>query len=596
MRLAVLDRDVCSPDKCQRECYRFCPGVRMGEKTIEFDSEGYPSISEVLCTGSGICVRKCPFKAIKIINLPDQLTTELINQYGANGFRLFRLPNMNPGTITGIVGKNGTGKSTALKILYGEMKPNFGGEREASEEEVLDFYRGTALHRHFKGLYDGEIKIAYKPQAVYLLPKVSKGKVGKLLKNIDERGLIDQVVVDLGIEEALNKDIGELSGGELQRVAIAATSLRDSSVYFFDEPSSFNDVYQRMAVARFIRKLVRDEKSVLVVEHDIAILDYMSDTICIVYGEPGAYGIFTRPESVRTGINIFLDGYIPRDNIRFRRDSIEFERRAPVPEAPKQTIVIENTELTKKWHDFELTADPGKIYMSEVLGILGPNATGKTTLIKMLSRELDPDSGDLIVEVEGLSYKPQYIQTDFEGTVQQYLREKAGHQALSGQAVNLLIEPLNMKKLLERSVLDLSGGELQKLQISSCLLREADVYLLDEPSAFIDVEDRLTLASAINRFIKFQDKTAVVVDHDLILIDLVADRIIVFDGEPGIRGHALSPTNKREAFNIFLRSIAVTVRRDPRNGRPRINKPESRLDREQRSREEYYYVSPEAIG
>ncbi|MFQ5710967.1 MAG: ribosome biogenesis/translation initiation ATPase RLI [Candidatus Geothermarchaeales archaeon] len=590
MRIAVVDRDVCNPEKCQRECYRFCPGVRMGERTIEFDGDGYPVINEVLCTGSGICVKKCPFKAIKIINLPDQLSEDLIHQYKPNGFRLFRLPNVSNGTITGIVGKNGTGKTTALKILFGSMKPNFGGEREATEEEVLEYFRGTSLHNYFKGLYDGQIKVALKPQAVYLIPNIAKGRVGELLRETDERDVLEEVVEDLSLKETLDKEVRDLSGGELQRVAIAAASLKDSSVYLFDEPSSFNDVYQRMAVAKYIRKLASDGRAVLVVEHDIAILDYMSDAISVVYGEPGAYGIFTRPEGVRVGINIFLDGYIPRDNIRFRGHSIEFEKKSPLSPPPKQTIIIENTELVKKWQEFELRAEPGEIYKGEVLGILGANATGKTTLVRMLSREVKPDSGELMVEVEGLSHKPQYIQTDFEGTVEQFLLDRVGPKALSGQAQSLLIKPLNMTKLFERKVSDLSGGELQKLQIMACLLDEADVYLLDEPSAFIDVEDRLTIASAINRFIKSQDKTGIVVDHDLILVDLVADRITVFDGEPGVKGYASPPMGKRDAFNRFLKSVGVTVRRDPRNGRPRINKPDSRLDRGQRSRGEYFYV------
>jgi ATP-binding cassette subfamily E protein 1 len=233
--------------------------------------------------------------------------------------------------------------------------------------------------------------------------------------------------------------------------------------------------------------------------------------------------------------------------------------------------------------------EPGRIYEGEILGVLGPNATGKTTWMGMLQGGIEPTEGSLLVEPGSQSYKPQYIETDFNSTVEDYLEEKAGKQALSGFARNALLKPLNIERLMERRVRDLSGGELQKLMISTCLLNEADMYLLDEPSAFIDVEDRLAVATAINRLVKIQGKAGIVIDHDLIMVDRVSDRIIVFEGNPGTQGYALPPMKKREAFNRFLHSLEVTVRRDKHSGRPRINKPNSRLDRQQKEIGEYYY-------
>ena len=589
MRLAVIDRELCNPDKCNKECYRFCPGVRMGEKTVTFE-EGIPIISEVLCTGCGICVKKCPFKAIKIVNLPEALEHDLIHQYGPNGFRLFRLPIVKFGRVLGIVGRNGTGKTTAVNILSGKLNPNFGKEKEATVEEVLEYFRGTILHDYFKMLYDKRIRVSLKPQPVYLLPRVVKGKVKSLLSKVDERGKLDEVVERLDLKEALNRDVKELSGGELQRLAIAATSLKDAHVYIFDEPSSYNDVYQRLRLAKFIRGFLSERKAVIVVDHDLAFLDYLSDEVSVVYGDPGAYGIFSRPESVRTGINVFLDGYIPADNVRFRDRSITFEKRTP----PKATIdegyiITEYTKLVKELNGFTLTVEPGKINRGEVIGILGPNAIGKTTFVRMLVGELEPDSGEFLVQAGELSYKPQYLSHDFEGTVRDFLFKAGGNDAFSEFNMSSLIHPLGLDKLMERNVKDLSGGELQKLYVTACLIKDADVYLLDEPSAFIDVEDRLTLATAINRYIKMRGKTGVVVDHDLILVDCVSDRIMVFDGEPGVNGVAHTPTDKRSGFNMFLKDVGITIRREPKTGRPRINKEGSRLDRLQKEKGEYFY-------
>ncbi len=562
----------------------------MEEQTIVFKGNK-PIINEVLCTGCGICVKKCPFGAIKIINLPEELSTDLIHQYGPNGFRLFRLPIIKPGKVMGIVGRNGIGKTTAINILSGKLMPNFGREREATKEEVLEYFRGTQMQKYFKSLYDGLLKVSLKPQPVFLLPRVVKGRVSKLLRRVDERGLLDVISQKLGLTTALNKDIEELSGGELQRLAIAAASLKDADVYFFDEPSSYNDVYERLKIARFIRSLVSEKRAVVVVDHDLAFLDYLSDEVIVVYGDPGAYGIFSKPESVRKGINIFLDGYIPTDNIRFREMRIMFEKRAPLTTTVQEEIAVEYTDLEKRWDKFTLKAESGRIYKGEVIGILGPNATGKTTFIRILAGEIKPDRGEFMVERTALSYKPQYLTQDYDGTVEEFILEKSEKNSISDFDTKSLIKPLNLEKLLERKIVDLSGGELQKTYIATCLMRDADIYLLDEPSAFIDVEDRLRLATAINRYIKLRGKTGVVVDHDLILADSVSDRIIVFDGKPGVNGHAYGPLDKRNGFNRFLKRVGITIRRDPHSGRPRINKEGSRLDRIQKEKGEYFYES-----
>ncbi len=127
MRLAVIDTDRCQPRKCSKECIRFCPGVRIGDETIEFNEEmNKPLISEKLCTGCGICPKKCPFTAISIIGLPEELQEDIMHQYGENMFRLFRLPYPRNNSVTGLIGQNGTGKTSIVKILSGEIVPNLG--------------------------------------------------------------------------------------------------------------------------------------------------------------------------------------------------------------------------------------------------------------------------------------------------------------------------------------------------------------------------------------------------------------------------------------------------------------------------------------
>ena len=113
---------------------------------------------------------------------------------------------------------------------------------------------------------------------------------------------------------------------------------------------------------------------------------------------------------------------------------------------------------------------------------------------------------------------------------------------------------------------------------------------MDEPSAFIDVEDRLKVAEVIKEFIAVKEICAIIVDHDIQFIDYLADSMLVFEGDPGKEGHVFGPVNKREGMNKVLKNLNITYRRDKQTGRPRINKPGSQLDQEQRHKGEYYYT------
>ena len=127
MRVAVVEKTLCRPDKCNLECVRFCPINRGGAKCVWIDEETKKArISEELCVGCGICVKKCPFHAISIVNLPEKLKRDLVHRYGPNAFELFRLPIPKEGKVLGIIGGNGIGKSTSLKLLSGKIKPNLG--------------------------------------------------------------------------------------------------------------------------------------------------------------------------------------------------------------------------------------------------------------------------------------------------------------------------------------------------------------------------------------------------------------------------------------------------------------------------------------
>lgn len=590
-RVAVLHRDRCKFKKCNHECQRFCPPQIMGGKVIEFGEDGYPVINESTCIGCGICTKKCPFEAISIVNLPSEFGQFKVHQYGPNMFRLYRLPVPKKGSVVGLVGRNGAGKTTAVNILSGNITPNLGNyENPPGWDEVLKAFRGTELLPHFQAIAEGRLKASVKPQAIYLIPKVWNQAAKELLDKYDERGVAKKLAKQLDLENSLERTPSELSGGELQRLAVAVAASREADIYFFDEPSSYNDVLQRLNVCRVIRELASLGKAVVLVEHDLTFLDYSCDYIHIIYGKPGVFGIVSQTLTSSAGINALLDGTVPGENIRFREQPVVFEVYSPVTEHGDAPVIVEYPNLKKSYPGFVLDVKSGKIREGQVLGVLGANALGKTTFLKIIAGVEKPDEGEVKLKAK-VSYKPQYLSANYDGTVQELLNSALGNKWAEPQNMAQIILPLGVDRLLEKRVNTLSGGELQKLAVTLALLREADLYALDEPSAFTDVEDRIAMAKAIQRYVKSRGKSAIVIDHDIMLVDIVSDSLIIFAGEPGRLGQATPPMPKEEGMNRFLESLGITYRRDLITGRPRVNKPGSRLDREQKARGQYYYLS-----
>ncbi len=591
-RVAVLDVDRCKLKRCTRECYRFCPKVRSHIEAIVFE-EDRPRVIESLCVGCGICVKKCPFKALTIVNLPDELEADCSHRFGPNFFKLFRLPTPSQGIVLGLLGQNGIGKSTAIKILSGEIMLNLGNyDNPPKWEEIIKHYRGSTLQEYFSKLGKNSLGIVHKPQYVDRIPQAVSGEVSQLLEKVNERDRLKKVTKQLQLEPVWDRTLNVLSGGELQRVAVAAAICKEADIYLFDEPSSYLDVKQRLEVARAIRNLKKEDKMVIVAEHDLAILDYLSDQICLLYGEPGVYGIISHVHGVRVGINIYLEGFIPDENVRFRKEPIIFHVKPPTVSWDIGETVQKWEKLTKSYDGFTLKVKPGQIMRGEVVGILGPNGIGKTTFVKLLAGIENPDKGTSPTSEElTVSYKPQYISAEYDGTVEELLRTVKKEEFTASWYHSEILQPLKVKDLLDRNVNQLSGGELQKVTIAACLSREAQLYLLDEPSAYLDVEERLNVARTIRRVIENENTTAFVVEHDVVAQDFMADRLMVFDGEPGVKGIANPPTSLRKGMNTFLKEMEVTFRRDPTTKRPRVNKEGSRTDRYQRKIGEYYYVA-----
>lgn len=576
MKLAIIHKEKCKPTVCGYECKKYCPVEKKeADSCVTIDSSAH--IDEHSCVGCTICAKRCPFGAIDIVNLPSINEENLVHRYGKNGFALYGLPTPKSGLVLGLLGRNGIGKTTAIKILSGTEKLNL-GKRSVTDEEIKKFFKGNEILRYFeKTGYikttssgpDKKIKIAYKPQNLSQL-SIDVGVMELLEKRGSEKD-IKKMAEQLDISPILNSKMNKLSGGELQKVAILATCLGESDVYFIDEPLAFLDIGERLRISDFLREIAKN-KTLIVVEHDLLILDYLTDYLNIFFGERGAFGVVSGLKSSKVGVNAYLNGFLKEENLRIRDKSLSFNfTKNPTMSGHK---ISEWGSFDLKFgSNFELKVKAGEIHKNHVIAILGKNGTGKTSFVRALAGEIPTSTGKLDLNLE-ISYKPQYLFTESEDVVRDVMFKEKINKKLSST--------FNLGVLAGKKVKELSGGELQRFSVARCLSKDADIYLIDEPSAYLDVEERISVAKAIKDIMVEREKTAFVVDHDLLVVSYLADSIINFSGIPGKYGETSEVKNFEEGISELLKSLDITLRKDKDSGRPRINKKDSVLDREQK--------------
>jgi ATP-binding cassette subfamily E protein 1 len=606
-RIAIIDEERCKPDKCKKECISYCPPQNNDKEVIKIidiedikdnnkynDLKNKKKIAQIIesqCIGCNICVKKCPFNAIKIINLPYEDKSTIIHRYNYNGFRLYKLPQLKKNMVLGIIGENGIGKSTLINILSNQFLPNFEiFNNELKIKDILKKLHGFVIYDYLKLLYSGKLKISIKPQ--YL--KSNNSLVKDFLKDYKNN---DNLLQRLELNHILDTNMNNLSGGELQRLYCYITLLSNADVYIFDEPTNYLDIKQRLEVTKIIREYIHPDKYIIVIDHDMSIIDYIADEIVILYGKPGAYGIVSQPMTTLEGINIYLNGYIPSENVRFREDefnlkpSIELVNQEDFQSANLNNISYASNIINYPSSNFKLIINENSINInSSLYVILGENGNGKSSYLNYLSNSLSLP----------VSFKPQtlnitkYCKNNIYPTVDNLLLSKIHISYTDPRFIKEVVKPLDIYEIKDRTLDMLSGGELQRVLLVLCLGTPALIYFIDEPSANLDIEKRMTVIKVIKRFILGNHKSAFIIEHDIMMAvafsQEFSSRIITINKEIKDNNKicTISPfMSFKNGISTFLKSLDITMRVSNHN-RPRINNINSQLDKEQKNKEVYY--------
>jgi ATP-binding cassette subfamily E protein 1 len=525
-------------------------------------------ISEQICKACLLRINKTPNNAVKNYKIPNDIKNNLTYKYGPNKFRLSGLCEPKIGKIVGILGQNGIGKSTCLQILSGKILPNFGNiELDPNWSQIIKYYRGSSLQNYFNLLSTNQLKIEIKKQTLTCLDEFYNYTINDLVEYFNFKNFFINDYMEL--YNLRNRKINLLSGGELQRLLIMISYSRQADVYIFDEPTNFLDLRQKIRFVELINNLSSFKNYIIVIDHDLSILESISEYIYCLFGITGAFGIFTPPIGPKEAINQFIEGYFPSLNIKSRPESLKFNwNYNSILDMDKYILNIHKDclKVNSQNSNFTLNIPNFKIFNQRVYGLLGQNGSGKSLFINWLNKTF-PYMTFLKNQFN------HHLINDNNINISQLLELQLGNLIVDDFFKNKIIKPFCIERYYQNKIYELSGGQIQIISIIISLGQSSQILLLDEPSSGIDCEQRIIFTQVIKNWISFyNNRSILIIDHDLFVISTICNQIILFKGDPGSESKIEEPQSTLVGIENFLLDLKITIRRDHNNNRIRINK------------------------
>ncbi|MDG4946844.1 ABC-F family ATP-binding cassette domain-containing protein [Weeksellaceae bacterium KMM 9713] len=506
--------------------------------------------------------------------------TNLTKSYGIR--TLFEDVNfiVNQGDNIAIVAKNGSGKSTLLKIIQGVETPDSGEVEIHRGIDVYTLEQGddfdeNLLAKDIIYAHDNDVLQLLNKYQSYLNEGISDQRLIDVMTQIDEanawnvESLFEEIFSNLKID-FLNQKIGSLSGGQRKRISLAKFLIDISideghQLLILDEPTNHLDIEMVEWLEYFINK---ENRTLLLVTHD----RYFLDSICTqileledqtIYVHRGDYETYVTNKANRIEN---LQANIDKAKNLYRKE-LEWMRRQPkarttksksreqsfykTEEVAKRKIVDQNlllemqmTRLGKKIVEFEevsfaygdkkiLDNYSNLFARGQKIGIIGKNGVGKSTFLKILEGDIQPDSGeidrgDTLVfghfKQDGISYKLEQRVIDFVTDIAENFPLANGGSMSASQFLQLfLFEPQQQYTPISR----LSGGEKKRLQLLSVLYKNPNFLILDEPTNDLD----LPTLTILEQFLNDYSGCLLIVSHDRYFMDKVVDELMIFDGQ-----------------------------------------------------------------
>ncbi len=407
--------------------------------------------------------------------------------------------SLRGGELLLIYGGSGSGKTTLLRVLAGVMG------------------------RYVNGWYKGIVRIHGKSPSILgsktiirLTAYVSQEPwYGILSPTVEGEVIVNQLLVKKYDESEVNGVLGKyglsglrkrltytLSSGETQRLLIASNRIRGASIYLLDEPSSYLDVEGRRILVEEVSRLVDEGSTVIVVDHYLNLWrDSLSKILVLDNGRQIFFG--------------------DPDDRWFKRDSIRWIREAK--DKGKGSVSVEVDKLYYRYPGSRIHVINGlsfKAWSSSITWIKGPNGAGKTTLLKIIVGLLKPNKGYVSVKGNPI-YVPENPLLFFSEPT---IREELYNNALDKGVVDELVDKFNIRHLLDRRLRYTSSGERRRIAIVSALTRGYDIICVDEPTAGLDLDNRLKVIDALVNAAE-EGYTVIVASHDP-LMEEVADNIV----------------------------------------------------------------------